>query len=433
MGNSALCDGCSASRAETNILLMLEEGLSRESGPEMHEAIVKVHSLFALLESDVHHDRFKYPTLLNLATIAGVQNRFGKVLCDHHRPCYHAAMLQDATRWMKFATAAYGEAFSLVNRCGGDARLSDIVELRFTKKVSLSEATDMAYILSKTGLNSTDIVDFDETFHNAVGHVCHYIGLHHDTKSVVLSIRGTESVGDLLTDLMGSSVPFLNGYAHEGIATSATYLFETGRETLRKLLSEWGPRDYKLVIVGHSLGGATAILLTMLIFDDGTLAGSGNLPSLECWSFAPPAPFYPLEAVSVECRKAIRVFVSGHDAVPRFTTWSIWHAAISAKVYDMMPWSLSDRLMIAFGKHTLSPSDAEKIEKRIAEELAACSSHPLKLTIPGTIVCMHEGMAYYAEMENFRKLFLSTRMLDDHMPREYERNLKVACDAPVSI
>eukprot|EP00927_Polykrikos_kofoidii_P030653 TRINITY_DN2638_c0_g1_i13.p1 TRINITY_DN2638_c0_g1~~TRINITY_DN2638_c0_g1_i13.p1 ORF type:complete len:445 (-),score=39.30 TRINITY_DN2638_c0_g1_i13:77-1315(-) len=412
---------------------MLEEGLIQEVGPEMHDAILKVNALFELLGSDVRHDCSMYPTLLNLATIAGVQKRFGKLRCDHHRPCNDAVMLQDATRWMNFATAAYGEAFHLVNRDRGGASVSDVVTIHEEMHVAYAEAADRAYVLNKTGMHSTDIVDLAQPSVNEVGHVCHFIGLHHDTKSVVLSIRGTESVGDLLTDLMGSSVPFLNGYAHEGIATSATYLFETGRETLRKLLSEWGPRDYKLVIVGHSLGGATAILLTMLIFDDGTLAGSGNLPSLECWSFAPPPPFYPLEAVPVECRKAIRVFVSGHDVVPRCGTWAIWHAAISAKVHDMMPWSLPVRLMIAFGNHTLLPCDAEIIEERIAEELAACSTHPFKLCHPGTIVWIDEGTAHYAEAEDFRKMFMSIRMLKDHMPPEYEQNLRVACDAPASL
>ena len=53
----------------------------------------------------------------------------------------------------------------------------------------------------------------------------HMLLADHARKRLVLAVRGTMSVTDLVTDLTAAHMPFLGGEAHEGMATSAHALY----------------------------------------------------------------------------------------------------------------------------------------------------------------------------------------------------------------
>jgi hypothetical protein len=67
-------------------------------------------------------------------------------------------------------------------------------------------------------------------------------------------IRGTTSLGDLLTDLRTTSEPYLDGMVHQGILRAAGFIFERVRKHLLKSDRIW--------LTGHSLGAATAAICT---------------------------------------------------------------------------------------------------------------------------------------------------------------------------
>ena len=90
-----------------------------------------------------------------------------------------------------------------------------------------------------------------------------YIARNRRWKTIVLSIRGTWSAHDLLTDLCCTSEEYFAASrrhgAHNGMLAAARGVKTMAEEIIAKELKE-NP-DYTLVLVGHSLGGSVAAIL----------------------------------------------------------------------------------------------------------------------------------------------------------------------------
>ncbi|KAF3630259.1 hypothetical protein FXO37_28535 [Capsicum annuum] len=108
----------------------------------------------------------------------------------------------------------------------------------------------------------------------------------------LLLIRGTHSIKDTLTAATGAVVPFHHsvlddggvsnlvlGYAHCGMVAAARWIAKLSMPFLVKALEE-NP-EYEIKIVGHSLGGGTAALLTYILREQKELSSS------TCVTFAP--------------------------------------------------------------------------------------------------------------------------------------------------
>ncbi|KAK9160691.1 hypothetical protein Syun_007032 [Stephania yunnanensis] len=94
----------------------------------------------------------------------------------------------------------------------------------------------------------------------------YYIGIDHRNKLVILGIRGTHTVYDLITDILSSSereVSFEGYSTHFGTAEAARWFLNHEIDTIRKCISKH--EGFKLRLVGHSLGGATASLLAIML------------------------------------------------------------------------------------------------------------------------------------------------------------------------
>ncbi|OAF70617.1 DGL-beta [Intoshia linei] len=123
-------------------------------------------------------------------------------------------------------------------------------------------------ILRVTGLNFTDILYVNYELDSPA----FYVALDHPKKDVIISIRGTMSLNDLLIDLSAKST-VMNidetnqsiKIGHEGMVNAAVKIKEI---LIKKGLFVDVTRqfpDYTIVIVGHSLGAATAAVLSILI------------------------------------------------------------------------------------------------------------------------------------------------------------------------
>ncbi|XP_015939308.1 uncharacterized protein LOC107464869 [Arachis duranensis] len=116
----------------------------------------------------------------------------------------------------------------------------------------------------------------------------------HEMRCFLLLIRGTHSIKDTLTAVTGSVVPFHHsvvhqggvsdlvlGYAHGGMLAAARWIAKLSTPCLLEALSRYP--SYNVKIVGHSLGGGTAALLTYILREQKALS------TTTCVAFAPAA------------------------------------------------------------------------------------------------------------------------------------------------
>ncbi|XP_021716549.1 uncharacterized protein LOC110684404 [Chenopodium quinoa] len=150
--------------------------------------------------------------------------------------------------------------------------------------------------------------------------------IDHKDKCLLLLIRGTHSIKDTLTAVTGAVVPFHHtvvqeggvsdlvlGYAHCGMVAAARWIAKIATPCIIKALDEHP--DYKLKIVGHSLGGGTAALLTFILREQKELA------STSCVTFAPAACMtWELAESGVD---VITSIINGADLVPTFSAASV--------------------------------------------------------------------------------------------------------------
>ncbi|KOM29191.1 hypothetical protein LR48_Vigan635s011600 [Vigna angularis] len=140
------------------------------------------------------------------------------------------------------------------------------------------------------------------------------------SKCLLLLIRGTHSIKDTLTAATGAVVPFhhsvLNdggisnlvlGYAHCGMVAAARWIAKLCTPTLLKALDEFP--DFKVKIVGHSLGGGTAALLTYILREQKEFSSSTS--ACMTWELAESGKHF------------ITTIINGSDLVPTFSTSSI--------------------------------------------------------------------------------------------------------------
>jgi hypothetical protein len=164
----------------------------------------------------------------------------------------------------------------------------------------------------------------------------HYISLDHEAKAVVLVCRGTLGFEDVLADL-ACDYTYLkwggrNYKVHKGIHASAQRLLYGGDGrvlvTLKEALREFP--DFGLVMCGHSLGGAVASLLGVMLSEPNP-TGTGfvtsslqtpkevymRLPAgrrIHVYAYGPPGSMS--RSLSKITRGLITSVVHGNDLVP---------------------------------------------------------------------------------------------------------------------
>ncbi|KAI3692086.1 hypothetical protein L6452_31895 [Arctium lappa] len=147
-----------------------------------------------------------------------------------------------------------------------------------------------------------------------------------NSKCFLLLIRGTHSIKDTLTAATGAVVPFhhsvlhdggisnlILGYAHCGMVAAARWIAKLSIPFLLVALND-NP-GYEVKIVGHSLGGGTAALLTYILREQ------KDLSSISCITFAPAACM--TWELAESGKHFITTIINGSDLVPTFSTASI--------------------------------------------------------------------------------------------------------------
>ncbi|CEF97538.1 Lipase, class 3 [Ostreococcus tauri] len=177
--------------------------------------------------------------------------------------------------------------------------------LRYSK--SLRRAPDLKTVAKQGGVEKEAILLSDLA--PALMRPAYVLFKDIEAERLILVVRGTHSAKDMITNLTGTSSPHHTmsggdgkelrvGYAHSGFLTMARYLERVIKDDLVKALKSNPGYDMKLV--GHSLGGGVAVLLTEMLLQDERFQSVG----LHCYTFACPS------TLSRELAESVRPFVT---------------------------------------------------------------------------------------------------------------------------
>lgn len=179
------------------------------------------------------------------------------------------------------------------------------------------------------------------SFENTVHVKPFAVFVDHETQKTVITIRGTISLEDWITDGISDSVELeeagklwgfdgKNRFGHEGFVTAALRIRQelesnilikglfrndvspVHRESIHAPLNAdpMSCARYPLVVVGHSLGAGIAVLLAMFL--------RNAYPDVRCFGYGMPGAVVD-DATARDCSSYITAVILGTDMVPRMS------------------------------------------------------------------------------------------------------------------
>ena len=175
-----------------------------------------------------------------------------------------------------------------------------------SQTLSLSFKTSSQALKSCLNISDKDIIIDNCSFDiaklnlwNKTHQPSFYLIVDHNVQKIVLSIRGTASIPDIMTDLNAnpkvitqSNNKWFNNvqiegkdgfFVHEGMLESAEWVRDKVHSKLLATCNKY--KDYQVIICGHSMGSGVASLLG-LMYKDHPIIHKQN--DLRVFSFAPP-------------------------------------------------------------------------------------------------------------------------------------------------
>lgn len=326
--------------------------------------------------------------------------------------CFHP---DEYLRYMRYATAVYGETMIRAAEMDVDGtidtRLSSVALPRIAKHV---------------GLEETDIVVLDVAYGGDSELLRHLVAVDHRHKKVVLAIRGSFSISEMVSDVAGFARPFCGGEAHSEMASMAERVWKVTGPTVRRLLKD--NAGYELIITGHSLGAACACLLNILCHANSRQEIDGQ--RVRCFAYAPPPCYTPLDHAP-EAVESCVALVHERDVVPFLSVDSVRHffASIRAIEDPKIPWRRRFQLMAGYEE----PGDdlIQAVQRANTMRLKPKEGAPV-LAIPSAAVLWiletPDSEAYDAKVCDALKMAtlgiqVDPNMLVHHFPPRYEHAL----------
>ncbi|CAO0795273.1 unnamed protein product [Mucor circinelloides] len=161
--------------------------------------------------------------------------------------------IEMASYMWRYAMASYGwKGLNFIGK--GNGIFSDAVRPQ----------SDALSIIEHLEIPKEDLLAY-EFRTNAAFRPSYFIARDRKLNAIVLSIRGTMSTFDTMTDLVCEYEPWKGGLVHKGMKSSATWFF---RHIAPKLIAYVNKHSTtSLYIVGHSLGASTSAILTIMLQD----------------------------------------------------------------------------------------------------------------------------------------------------------------------
>ena len=245
----------------------------------------------------------------------------------------------------------------------------------------------------------------------------------HDSKSIILAIRGTYSLADVIVDIICDEEEFLDGHAHRGILKGAKRILKESGDILKKAIQDFP--DHRLVITGHSLGAGTAVLITMALMnsDYPEIFNPDSTP-IKCVALAAP----PVYRSRLPCKadKHISIFINENDIVPRLSLANMATVITKLRAIDNVAISVQDHLKILAG---FEDSDVTENLKILSNAISGVHQTQFpSLDHHGDIYFFHKNNNEEKSFDIYRKpgqyfsgsLLLLENMILDHLQPYYE-------------
>jgi pimeloyl-ACP methyl ester carboxylesterase len=242
-------------------------------------------------------------------------------------------LVKTVRRFARFASASYGSNFL---RVMGLTTTADDLS-KSTELMTLNVHHEHSSFSSHTGLppdtillssfyDPKGVTGNTDWSPSAISPLIHFISIDDESKAVVLTCRGTLGFEDVLTDMTCDYDDILwqgqRYKVHKGIHASARRLLGGSGSrimaTIRATLEQYP--DYGLVLCGHSLGGAVAAILAILIsepsFDDSRTAFVTSTPPKLLTHTPANGPSYPsyIPPITLPAGRPIHVYAYGTPA-----------------------------------------------------------------------------------------------------------------------
>ncbi len=157
-----------------------------------------------------------------------------------------------------------------------------------------------------------------------------------DTLHVLMVVRGTKSMSDLITDAMMEATDYeyngVQGKAHIGMARSGEYLTKRHMKLLSTLLHLSDKRKLDITLVAHSLGAGAATIAAMNMNSDQFSkdigdGGNNNVKvSANVIGFGCPALLS--QNLSLMTRNFVTTVIADADVIPRSESIELIHLCV---------------------------------------------------------------------------------------------------------
>ena len=245
---------------------------------------------------------------------------------------FDCLVLGEGSRYCAVALASYSWMMYLwTNKCTGCCELTAdslyglcTCQPRCCRSNDKIIGSDIAGWKEATVLKSLGIEESDllyANFLNKVGVNPYLILRDRKWKTIVLTVRGTLSFEDMVSDVTVTPVSLeeigkkygFDGqgeFAHSGMLTGAQFIYDDlqNHKILHEAMKEHP--DFGLRIIGHSLGAGVSAILGLMLRQ--------QFPNLYCLCFSPPGCVFS-ERTARESKDYACSYVLHNDIVPRLS------------------------------------------------------------------------------------------------------------------
>ncbi len=359
------------------------------------------------------------------------------------------AKLESIHYYSKYFIGAYGwllyqfehMATGVCRLCAADCKAScrDRSGIHYPDCCFCNNTAMQKYI----GLRDDDILltSFDNTIYKP----CFYVALDRASGSLIVAIRGSQSLQDAITDIVALPVEIEvdtmapgTCFVHNGMLRSAGNVLDLleKHQILAGLLTGVN-QNKKIVIVGHSLGAGTATIMAILLWS--------RFPQLrtrmECIAYAPPGGLLSKDLSEFTRRFVVAPFM-GFDVVPRMASHTfdeLRQSMLSALAYTSKskagiavrcccPGTLADSLPAELPANF--PAECEVVLTKVQKPHLVPDQLPMVMYPPAALVhyvkvvkrhtgaCTSEDVycPLFVGVEEVQTVLCHPMMLFDHFP-----------------